>query len=322
MAKQGWILMYNFCTLFDSFYLTRGLALYESLLANCPEFHLYIYAFDDASYEILSGLDLEHASIISLVEFEDTELLEVKPTRSVGEYCWTCTPSVIKHAIENYQLPSCTYLDADIYFFSDPAPLIDEMGDQSILITEHRYTPEYDQTKNAGIYCVQFTTFKNDERGVNALSWWRDACIDWCFARVEDGKFGDQKYLDDWPERFQGVHVLANPGGGVAPWNVQQYDLSDKGVEVVFYHFHGLKFIQDNMVNLGKYKLKPAVLDRVYGPYICHIEHINTQLAMSQKFRQDLCLTNEPKIGLARKLTRSLKGHYHLYKISRFLCPN
>jgi hypothetical protein len=143
--------MHNFCTLFDSHYLTRGVALYESLLENCPEFHLYIYAFDDVSFEILVSLNLSHAIIVSLGELEDEALLEVKSTRSVGEYCWTCTPSIIKHAIETYQLPACTYLDADIYFFSDPAPLIDELGDGSILITEHRYTSEYNQTKNSGI---------------------------------------------------------------------------------------------------------------------------------------------------------------------------
>jgi hypothetical protein len=315
--------MHNFCTLFDSHYLTRGVALYESLLENCPEFHLYIYAFDDVSYEILVSLNLSHASIVSLTEFEDEALLEVKPTRSVGEYCWTCTPSVIKHAIETYQLPSCTYLDADIYFFADPALIIDELCSQSILITEHRYTPEYNQTKNSGIYCVQFTTFKNDTSGMSALNWWREACIEWCYNRVEDGKFGDQKYLDDWPMRFEGVHVLQHLGGGVAPWNVQQYDLSDPRFEVVFYHFHGLKFIQDQMVNLGKYKYTPAVLSRVYQPYISHIERINTQLVLiSPVFCQNLSVVNEEIISPLRKFTRSLKGHYHVYKKSKFLCQN
>ena len=170
--------MNNFCTLFDGHYLTRGLAMYESLRANCHKCHLYIYAFDQLSHDLLSKLNLECVTVISLGEFEDEKLLSVKPNRSVGEYCWTCTPSVIKHAIETYDLEACTYLDADLYFFADPSVLIDEMGSNSVLINEHRYTPEYDQSATSGIFCVQFMTFKNNAQGTAVLNWWRNACID------------------------------------------------------------------------------------------------------------------------------------------------
>ena len=43
----------NFCTLFDSYYLDKGLALYASLDKVCENFTLYIFCFDDRSYEIL-----------------------------------------------------------------------------------------------------------------------------------------------------------------------------------------------------------------------------------------------------------------------------
>ena len=75
---------------------------------------------------------------------------------------------------------------------------------------------------------MQFVTFKNTVQGLKVLNWWRDACIEWCYARHEDGKFGDQKYLDNWTTMFEGVRELKHLGGGVAPWNLQQYDFYSK----------------------------------------------------------------------------------------------
>ena len=45
--------MNNFCTLFNSSYLNRGLALYDSLKTNSKTFHLYIFAFDNLTEKIL-----------------------------------------------------------------------------------------------------------------------------------------------------------------------------------------------------------------------------------------------------------------------------
>ena len=36
-----------------------------------------------------------------------------------------------------------------------------------------------------------------------------------CYAYYEDGKFGDQMYLDDWTERFEKVCVSAKLGCGL-----------------------------------------------------------------------------------------------------------
>lgn len=273
----------NFCTLFSANYLSRGLVMYESLLKHCDHFHLYIFAFDDVSYSYLKQQDYQHLTVISLAEFEDEELLRVKPGRTMGEYCWTCTSSTILYCIQQFNLSNCTYLDADMMFYANPRVLIDEMGEQSVLITEHRYTKEYDQSAESGIYCVQFVTFKNDEKGMKVLNWWRNSCIDWCFNRAEDGKFGDQKYLDDWTTRFEGVHELQHLGGGIAPWNVQQYTFHTdkekiKGTEintgnsfdVIFFHFHGVQYFDDGIVSLSHpvYYLNKLIKNLFYKPYI------------------------------------------------------
>ena len=46
--------MINFCTLFDSNYSAKGLAMYRSLVHCCPSFHLYIFAFDEVIVEIMN----------------------------------------------------------------------------------------------------------------------------------------------------------------------------------------------------------------------------------------------------------------------------
>ena len=247
---------YNFCTLFDSNFLPYGLTLYESLIEHCPEFHLYIFAFDDKSYDFLNEKKLSNTTIISLKEFEDEELLKVKPYRTKGEYCWTCASSAILYVLDKYKVDMCTYLDSDIFFFSDPSVLIEEMGDKSVLITEHRYSEKHNLEEQAGKYCVQFISFKNNSDGKKVLNWWRHKCVEWCFARLEAGKFGDQKYLDDWTVRFKGiVHELQHLGGGVAPWNIEQYKIfkkndkfylldkkANESCPVVFFHYHNVKF--------------------------------------------------------------------------------
>ncbi|MFA6598971.1 MAG: glycosyl transferase [Ignavibacteriaceae bacterium] len=279
--------MYNFCTLFDTHYISRGLTLYYSLEKNCEDFHVYIFAFDDKCFSILTQLQLKKATIISLKEFEDEELLRIKPSRSIGEYCWTSTSSTILFILEKYKVESCTYLDADLNFYSSPKPIFDELGDGSILLTEHRYSPEFVKSdfKKSGKYCVQFITFKNDERGLTALRWWRERCLEWCFAYYEDGKFGDQLYLEDWTERFEGVHVMQHLGGGLAGWNVQQYDFiskdgkyfgiektTQKEFEVIFYHFHYLLFYSNGDIELGRRYLSPEVHNYFYKPYIQQLE--------------------------------------------------
>lgn len=276
--------MINLCTLFAANYSAKGLAMYWSLERVCPSFHLYIFAFDDLCADVLKKLCLRHATIITLLEFEDAELLRVKPTRTPGEYCWTCSSSVIKYCIEHYHLDSCTGIDADLYFFSDPTCLVEEMGEKDVLLTEHRFTPKYDQTDEAGKYCVQFTTVKNTKKGMEVVNWWRNACLDWCYNRKEGGKFGDQKYLDDWMSRFDCAYELQHLGGGVAPWNMQQYEFTEvnggvygrvlttgKEFPLVFFHFHNCRCFLKGYLReffLTDYELPFSVKKYIYLPYI------------------------------------------------------
>jgi len=322
----------HYTTLFDSYYLSRALAMHESLLKNSPDFHLYIFAFDDKSEQILNELNLAKVTVIPLREFEDERLLGIKATRTKGEYCWTCTSSTIYYCINRFNLDHCTYLDADLYFFSNPNVLVDELNGDSILITEHRYTEKYDQSATSGKYCVQFMTFRNTPEGMEALTWWRDRCIEWCFDRFEDGKFGDQKYLDDWTTRFKGVHVLEHRGGGVAPWNVQQFDIEETPVcyrvkekstgrafDLVFYHFHGVRFLKNNDADLGAYNLSAGV-KKLYAEYFKAIIKVNQKL-LSFRFSPIIqgYQTKKAMPHMLHKVARMVLGVYHIHNMNNLI---
>jgi hypothetical protein len=279
-------------------YLSRGLAMYESLKSHTDEFHLYIFAFDDQSFQILKTMNLNNITPVSLAEFETPELLGIKNGRTKAEYCWTCTPSIISYLLKKYHFPYCTYLDADLIFYSDPAVLIEEMiqNQKNVLITEHRFSPlaKLYEEKRAGRFCVQFVTFSNDSDSLEILEKWRLQCIDWCYARHEDGKFGDQKYLDEWPEKYQNIYILQHLGGGVAPWNLQQYKFNINGksflgkvnktgsyFKVVFYHFQYVKFIKNGVYDIGWYFISSNFKSLFYIPYLKKLQEIEIILSQT-----------------------------------------
>jgi hypothetical protein len=242
----------HFVTLFDSHYLPMGLSLYRSLEEHAQPFHLWILAMDDACAEALAKIKLPAASVIRLPELETDALQLVKPQRSVGEYCWTLTPFLPSHVLHRRpELERVTYVDADLFFFQSPQLLLEEFvgTGKDVLITEHAFAPEHAGYMRYGRFCVQFMTFRNTEAAGRVLRWWQARCLEWCYAREEEGKFGDQKYLDDWPQRFSAeVHVLSQTERTVAPWNVAHLSNTASPLRPVFYHFHSLKIVSSKRV--------------------------------------------------------------------------
>jgi hypothetical protein len=249
----------EFCTLFDAGYLPRALALYRSLSLHCAEFRLHALCMDAESERLLQELRLPHVRTVQARELEsfDPALLEVRPTRTDVEYCWTAKASACLYVLGTGAAPEAiTYVDSDLGFFGDPRPLFDEMGESSVMIVPHRFASAHRAAEaTSGPYNAGWVTFRNDGRALAVLEWWRERCLEWCYFRFEDGKMSDQKYLDDWPERFEGVHMLEHPGGGLAPWNVAQYRLGERdghvtvdGRELVFYHYHSLRLFRPTLL--------------------------------------------------------------------------
>ncbi len=237
----------HFVTLFDSHYLPQGLSLYKSLEAHGQPFMLWIVTLDEGCAIALEKIGPRFARVIRLPEIETQRLIDAKRDRSVAEYCWTLTPFVPSAVFEREPgLERVTYVDADLYFFDKPSKFLDEFTESGkhVMITDHAFAPEHAASLQYGRFCVQFVTFRNTEAGLKVLRWWQDRCVEWCYYRLEDGKFGDQKYLDRWPEIFgDEVHILSQTQRTVAPWNVRHIGRLNGKVEPVFYHFHSLRIV-------------------------------------------------------------------------------
>lgn len=286
--------MMHFCTYFDINYLHRGLALYRSLKKNAESFTLWILCFDNETYEVLSTLKLANANLIRQQEFEagDQGLVAAKKNRSKVEYYWTSTPSLPLYIFKQYpETKMLTYLDADIYFFSSPDRIIETLGSGSVMIVPHDYSQEYVSHDQAGKYNVGVMTFRADDNGLGCLNWWRERCLEWCYWRHEDGKIGDQAYLNDWPERFKGVVVSNHKGINAAPWNISKYEVSldpQGGVLIgdrplVCYHFHACKFCIGCLTfpMMGNIPLSPTCLSAIYRPYLKRLMDIERSLKES-----------------------------------------
>ena len=276
----------HFCTLFDRHYLTRGLVLHRSLLEACPGAELWVFCMDAQTERLLRRLALPALRIVGLPELEafDPGLAAVKSSRNRVEYCWTATPATCLYLLAHEPAAdTVTYVDADLMFFSSPEPLLAELGEGSILLTRQDVQNAAD--KQLGRFCVQFLPFRRDANGLAALRWWRERCLEWCYARVEDGRFGDQAYLDDWPERFRGVRVLRHPGV-LAPWDVVAHRLERRGDRIlvdgeplIFFHFAALWLYRGPLARLGRAMWLPGFYRRagasVWGtPYpVRRLEH-------------------------------------------------
>jgi hypothetical protein len=186
-----------------------------------------------------------------------------------------------------------TKLDADLYFFSSPEPLFRELKNASVGIIEHGFSFFGKRYIKYGRFNVGWVSFRNDQPGRKCLEDWRKNCLEWCYDRLENGKFADQKYLDYWSDNYTGVHIIKHLGANLGPWNVGRFrlkiDPATKQVKVneqnlIFYHFASFKQVDTNsyITHVSKYfvSLSGVLRNDIYAPYLKSIRKHNEILGI------------------------------------------
>lgn len=285
---KRWPDHYYFCTYFDQNYLARGLLLCESLMEHVPSFTLYVLALDDVAYDIIIAKSFSNIVPIHLRDLEkyDSELLATKSTRSLIEYYFTCSPCFPLYVLtKNPAIDILTYIDADIYFYDSPRPFYEELGNNSILVFEHGISPI--EEERHGRFNVGYLSWRSDETGLACLRWWRDRCIEWCFDRIENGKFADQKYLDQWPILFKPTIISKQTARALAPWNVERYRVTyrrGKPVNLILFHFHGLRLLSRRRYTIcNAYNPSASDIDKLFNVYVRKLVRLSAKYTTTIK---------------------------------------
>ena len=271
--------MRTFCTIFDKKYLYQGVALYNSLKRFAGDFKLYTLCMDTTAYATMMKIRAVDLIPINIVELINPETLPVRERTTDGQFCWVCQPLICQFILDKFHVDMVTYLEADSLFFSNPEVLFEELGEDSVLISPHNYSSQFDNSVLAGKFCTQFNTFRNNEAAREVLNFWKF----WCFKydRNMPSFYPGQICLDYWPELFNSVRIITNLGAGVAPWNIQRFRFEIINsvphvdtLPIVFYHYHQYGRYKNGNHELGTYPLPKKVIDSVYKTYVRELHFV------------------------------------------------
>ncbi len=331
---------FSYCTLFDSNYIDKGAVTIDSFLEHNTSSKMYVLCMDEKCHEILNEeyKEIDRITFVTLSEFLNKceRLKKVREDRSPGEFSWSCASSLLQYVFDVYGEECVTYIDADLSFYNDPDILVNEMleKEKEVLIVEHRFKENFagrQMQKFAGRFCVEFNTFLNTEKSREVLDKWVDDVISSCASDPESGKpLGDQGYLDEWPEKYDCICICDNPGAGIAPWNIDRYTKDDlnsdkiifdkkKEIDPIFYHFQGLKYESDSIVNINihNYISRLFVDDKIvayfYDQYLLNID--NKKKYIKERYGLYSVIKSHPAYSKEKPAKRKRTGKISIGKI-------
>jgi len=268
-----------YATIVNEQYALRALVLYKSFAPVMGGKIFSVYCTDQGAVNLLNDFTNDSFVVVPPDSFENVKLSTLKVQRAINEYCWTCKPVILEHAIEHFpEIEWVVYLDSDMMAFGDPDDGLPTDMDINVVVTPHRPSSDYfaQFMDSAGQYNAGYVAFKNSEVGRAALRWWKDRCIECCPNTPENGAYADQKYLDYMVTDFSGVLASSNVGLNAGPWNISGREVCERdGVVFVddtpllLYHMQAFRIYSMSLFDIygGPVRIAGSVRQAIYRPY-------------------------------------------------------
>lgn len=266
----------------DKHYLSRCAVMLES--SKCGRYST-VLALDESTCALS-----DHFPGIKIVRLQG--FLEQNPRvarsiegRSSAERIFSVGPSALLGLEEKVSRGGwLVYADSDLLFLGSLKDYLDEFSDANVVITPHRHHA-WNKRRLAkfGEFNVGLVAFRNNDEGLRALRFWAESCLDWCYDKPEDGKYADQKYLEQFSSVASGIYVDNSLGANLAPWNslFKRISVSKSGEifvgkdQLVYFHVQGLKQKNGRWI-LGHLNYLsfagPRLKEHVYKPYLEKLE--------------------------------------------------
>jgi hypothetical protein len=264
-----------YCTIITANYFFYAKALFDSIKKYDSNLNFQVLVVGDFEEDLIyNGIEVIKLDLLKSCFQQDYNSIKHYEVDEASKLRWALKPLFLKYLLLKRKFDKALFLDPDLYFYSNPLFLFDDLNDKDVIITPHWRSKDpvldpdnFNWLFTGGLFNAGF--FGCNANSINILDWWLKACS----YKMEkaDGFYVDQVYLNLMPIYFSGqVEILQHKGCNVATWNIIECERSIVGNAVLINKEYPIVFIHYtngtiNLINNGT--------DALLKPYLKEYKH-------------------------------------------------